>query len=596
MSATAPGRAGLRGTILCALAAAAASAAVRISLLADMRAANPLYRAPLLDEAGYLAAARGEAQPTLLSGIWPALLRTAGATTLDRAQNLNVGIGAVTAAVTTVAATRLTGSLAAGAVAGGLVAASGVSAFLDTTAQIEPLAALAVTLAVAGIIAAARSATLLRIAAAAAVIGLATAVRGTQAALLAGLAPVVFRRADEEPGAAPPRLHRCTAAVAGFALALGVVHATVGAVPSSAGVNVWLGNNAWSRRTASFGTDLFAMDPVTEERESLRIAASAGASPGVAGANAWWTARALREMADAPAEAAAHLAKKAVLAFSADEIGGIHDVYAERGFSPWTRSLLPVSAWIFLALGAAGFVVARNRFRSIAPAALACAGFLAATVVIFPLGRYRAPVVPAAAILGAAGLIARRDHVPSRREKIIAVLAFAAVAAAAAGSLVIRPRTRPEAWTNLAVASRAADAAEAERLAALAVAEDPSYAPARVLLGDLLLSRRMSAEALPHFEAASGSGVLASRTVVWRDAQMGRARCLSNLGRHGDAMTVHDAARAELPRDAALAAEGVLLALAAGDRGEAHRRLAAAREVDPDAPAVREAAAALGLR
>lgn len=596
MSAATPGRAGLRGTVVVALGAAAAAAGIRIAVLADMRAANPLFRAPLLDEAGYLAAARGEAQPTLLSGVWPALLRAVGATTLERAQNLNVGIGAATAALAAIAATRLTGSLAAGAVAGGLVAASGVSAFLDTTAQIEPLAALVVTSAVAAIIAAARKETLLRIATAAALIGLATAVRGTQAALLLGLAPVVLRRLGTDPQSGPPRLARAAAAVGGFVVAIGLIHGTVGAVPSSAGVNVWLGNNTYSRRTLSFGTDLFAMDPVTEERETLRIAASSGASSGVAGANAWWTTRALREMADAPADAAAHLAKKTVLAFSADEIGGIHDVYAERTFSPWTRSFLPVSAWIFLALGAAGFVLARSRFRGTTAAGVACVAFLGATVLIFPLGRYRAPLVPAAAILAAAGLIARRDHLPARREKIAAVLAFTAVAVAAAGALVIRPRTRPEAWTNLAVASRTADASEAERLAALAVAEDPSYAPARVLLGDLLLSRRMSADALRHFEAASGHAVLLSRTVVWRDAQMGRARCLSNLGRHREALTVHDDARAEFPRDAALASEGALLAHAAGDREDALRRLAAAREISPDDPSVRDAAAALGLR
>jgi predicted Zn-dependent protease len=83
---------------------------------------------------------------------------------------------------------------------------------------------------------------------------------------------------------------------------------------------------------------------------------------------------------------------------------------------------------------------------------------------------------------------------------------------------------------------------------------------------------------------------------VHRDAEIGAARALSNLGRHDDALARNDALFREFADDVTVAAEGALLALMAGRREAAERRLAAARALAPDAPAVKDVEARMAER
>src|SRR6185436_10692099 len=104
---------------------------------------------------------------------------------------------------------------------------------------------------------------------------------------------------------------RATAVVLAAAAPVVLFDRAVGAIPTSAGVNVWLGNNAWSRQTLALGTDEIAMDPDGEARDIVRVAEKAEGHPlSKAEMNEWWARRALREMGDDVGAAALHFAKK----------------------------------------------------------------------------------------------------------------------------------------------------------------------------------------------------------------------------------------------------------------------------------------------
>jgi tetratricopeptide (TPR) repeat protein len=588
-----PGPPAARVAVLAAVVGAVA-VAVRLWTLRDMEAANPLFRVTILDEAVYLREAGrirdglAPTTPSLVSLFWPWVLALAGAVERHGASLLNVGFGSATAVLACVGASRAAQSLLAGGVAGGIVALSGALVFQDCTAQIEPLLGLLVLAAVLALVAAARSPTHARIALAGLLVGVAGLGRGTNLALLLGLVPLL-RGVPLRTAAL-----RAVVAVAAAAVPIVAFDRAVGALPTSGGVNVWLGNNAWSRETRSFGTAEFPMDPDGEAQGVASIAEAAeGRKLSAAEINAWWARRALREIAAQPAHAIAHAGTKALLVVYPEDTGGNHDATAEREFSAYLR-VVPVSfAWILVA-GAAGWVAARRAIPGWSAAGLASVGFVATLVLIFPLTRYRVPLTPVAAVLAGVGVAALARRRVSAAEATQAGAVAALLAVASWAGLKVRPPTRPESWTNLGIASMESGVGDPAEWLRRAHAESPDFPLSAALLGVLSLQRNDPQQALTWFDRALD---VARKDRMWdrvgRDAGVGKVRALSLLGRHREAIELHDRMRAVFPQDADIAADGVFVALHAGDRDGARLRLEAARAIAPSHPRVLEAARAV---
>jgi hypothetical protein len=524
--AAAAGPSGRRVALL-GFGVAALAAGVRIWTLAELEAADPLALVPILDEAVYLREARrlgeglGPTTPSLVALLWPWTLAALGAVTQHAAALVDVAIGSLVAALAAAGAARLAGSLAAGVVAGAVCALSGALVFQDATAQIEPLLGLLALSTALALAAAARAPTWTRLTVAGLLAGVAILGRGTNAALLVGVLPAL------RGAAAGARASRVAVFVAAAAVPILVFDAAVGAVPSSPGVNVWLGNNGWSRDTLSFGTDEIAMDPDGEARDIVAVAEAAERRKlSTAEVNAWWLGRAAREVAAEPGAAAAHLARKTALLFYAPDMGGNRDVDAEREFATWLR-VAPVSAAWILVLGAAGWVVARRTSCGLGAFALATSGGLATLVVVFPLTRYRMPFVPAAAVLagvGVAAVIARRVD---RRRLVAGAATVVVLGAMVVVAGAIRPARRPEAWTNLGQAAIDTGVGDADAFLRRAVADDPTYPWPSLLLGERALARGDAAEALRRFDAAIAAAGASPRWAgAARRAAEGRARAL----------------------------------------------------------------------
>lgn len=587
-----------RPVLLAAAACAAVALVLRLWTLSAMEAANPLFAEPLLDEAAYLGLAKEgwPDQAWFQSPVFPALLRSFGITQRHDAAVLCAVLGSATAGLAVIGGAHQARSVAAGWIAGALAALAAGPVFLDVTVQTESLLALLTLLAVLAMTRAAALPSPCGIAAAGAAVGLAALARGNALGLLLGALPILLREGPEGGRAALRTTgRRAGALAAGLLLVLlpaAGVHASRGGgltpFPWTGGLNLWLGNCAWAQETRSFGTDQLPMDPVGEEIAARRLAEQDEGRP-LTGTelSSWWSRRALREAADAPGALAGHLAVKAGLVLTADEIGGNHDAVAEAPFAPWTR-WTPVSVWWILALGAGGWVLVRRGTPSADVLALAVVGHAATLVLTFPLSRYRMPVVPIAAVLAGAGLwIALRGR-PDRRRLLLAGAAAAAVAAVA--FLPLRPHTRPEAWTNLGEAVRLHGRGDPAPWYERAVADSPLYGPPRERLGHLALDARRNDEALAHF-------LVAERwPAVRRSALVGRGRALSNLGRHDDALAVNATLVDENPGDAVALAEGALLGAVAGRFDDARRLLERAESLAPDDPEVRSRAAEVRRR
>lgn len=585
--------------ILAAVVGAVAVAA-RLAVLADMERANPLFRVTVLDEAVYLREALrirdgGSADaPSLVSLLWPWLLATFGATTRHSASLVNVTLGTATAVLAAAGAARLARSLVAGAVAGSVCALSGALVFQDTTAQIEPLLGLLVLATVLAQAAAARAPSPGRLALAGALLGAAVLGRGTNAALVLGLAPALFA-----PSARVGRRARDAAAralVVALAAAAPIVtfHAAVGAVPTSPGINVWLGNNPWSWTTRSFGTAELRLDPDAEAVEVRAIPESAEGRPlSVGDVNVWWLRRTAEACAASPGEALSHVGVKAALVFSPDDMGGNHDAVAERDFSA-LLGLVPVSgAWI-LVFAAAGFVVARPSVRGIDAPGLAALGFCAALVVVFPLTRYRSPVLPACAVLVGAGAAALRPGGSSRTRQAAGAAVAAGLAAVSMLADTLRPPQRAESWANLGAAAVQSGVGDGEAWLRRAAAEAADFPPPLVFLGYVRLDAGDPRGALDWFtQAAEVAGDHARWNGLHRDAVVGAARALAALGRGEEALDTLRAASDRHAGDAGFLAQSALVALAAGRSDVARECLVRARAIDATHPRVLEAARAL---
>jgi Flp pilus assembly protein TadD/4-amino-4-deoxy-L-arabinose transferase-like glycosyltransferase len=394
------------------------------------------------------------------------------------------------------------------------------------------------------------------------------------------------------------------------AVAAGRITGRASFLPASAGINLWIGNNPDRERT-------LAIRPGSDWEELTHLPRAAGITL-KRDTSRYFQKRVLEYARSRPLHLLLGLGEKGVQLASSREIPRNFDVYLLRDSSRLLGALLWKAGGfgfpfgVLLPLALAGFVLHRPRLGLIAAF---CASYGAAIVLVFVSGRYRAPLVPALAVAGGAGLVALTELVRSRAWPR---LAAALAAAGALGLVTVLPGPFAQERTNYraemeyllgrqAVNRREPDAALAHL--GRAVALDPGHADAHTALGTLLHDLGRDDEAVVHFEraiAADADQPLAlanlARVLAERGDTVGAeeklrlaveadpydpkllvdwATALAWSGRHAEALEVFRRAHEMGGDDPALLHRWGRLLATLGSETEARERLEAAIALDP---------------
>jgi hypothetical protein len=260
------------------------------------------------------------------------------------------------------------------------------------------------------------------------------------------------------------------------------------------GLNLHLGNNPMARRTRSMITDDFRFGPVEMHEDARhRVGFALGREPSRSEVSAWYRDDAVREFAAAPGASLLFHLHKLRWFLSPAEPPSSADLTVDAERVPPLRAAF-VPTWLIAVLAAAGAWLAR-RDRALL---LGAGGLVAAHVVsctlAFPLEHYRAPAIPALAVLAGCGVAqAFRAGVRDRNVAIRIVVAASLVAWVPPQPSDVPAVLHANRTTD---AVRARDSAAALREATAALADDPAWAGARLsmasaqlLAGNLELAR-----------------------------------------------------------------------------------------------------------
>lgn len=270
-------------------------------------------------------------------------------------------------------------------------------------------------------------------------------------------------------------------------------------LPSSSGLNLYLGNNPRWVETVSIRPGVEWMELIREPQREGR-------------ANIWdqsdYFRGKVRKYARTGAFASGLLRKTARL-FCSREIPRNHDLYSLREAAPVLKPLLWKAGGfgfpfgLLLPLALLGLA---TRGRQLVPAWLFLLLYPPAVIAVFVSDRYRAPAIPALAVAAAFGLAWLWDQRGHRRR-----LGGAIAALAAAAILISLPRAYPEerlsfgAERNWAAGQRLAEEgrpAEAESRLRRATELDPGMVDAWNSLGVLLERQGRRAEAIDAYRRA----------------------------------------------------------------------------------------------
>ncbi len=272
-------------------------------------------------------------------------------------------------------------------------------------------------------------------------------------------------------------------------------------LPAEGGLNFFIGNNPDSCETVR-------IRPGWEWELLLRRPAKEGEA-GSGGESRFYYRKAAAFFREEPLSFLGGLADKALQFVSSREIPRNVDIYLFRRWS----SILSLLVWkvggfgfpfgILFPLALVGLI---SRWKKIpAPFKLFILFYPLSIIIFHVSGRYRLPVVPAAAVLAAAGVVSLIETVGARKWRQLGI-AVAITAAAVLLSTVPGPFCQEEpdyeselyyCLGNELLGSGRGD--EAVAYFAEAVRLDPSYTDARVNLGNALARRGVLDEAIAHY-------------------------------------------------------------------------------------------------
>jgi len=144
----------------------------------------------------------------------------------------------------------------------------------------------------------------------------------------------------------------------------------------------------------------------------------------------YWMGKGLEFWRRQPGEALGLLLRKTFLWFAGHEVSNARDLYAVKRYSFinylfFNSRFLKFPFGILLPLALAGVWLCRRQWRRFLPLYLFAGAYSLSFIVFFVCGRFRTPLVPFAAILGAMGLIGLVGRMAGRGAAlVIAVAAF----------------------------------------------------------------------------------------------------------------------------------------------------------------------------
>ncbi len=195
-----------------------------------------------------------------------------------------------------------------------------------------------------------------------------------------------------------------TVAVFGaFAVGSLVRNVTVSGEPvvytAANGLNLHLGNNDAARRLGAMFTHEFRFSPREMHADARhRVGWELQRLPTRVEVSTWYRDQALDELRSNPGASLRHHLQKARWFAAPYEVPSSADLEYERGFVPLLH-LGFVPTWLLVALAAGGAWAARRERDLLLGAGGLVLAHLAACTLAFPLSHYRAPVIPALAVL-----------------------------------------------------------------------------------------------------------------------------------------------------------------------------------------------------
>jgi tetratricopeptide (TPR) repeat protein len=281
---------------------------------------------------------------------------------------------------------------------------------------------------------------------------------------------------------------------------------------AAGGANVHLGNNAKARADRTMASPDFRFGPETMHDDARRVVErSVGRRVTRGEVGSWFWRQATEEaFFRAPGESLVWYAQKARWFFGPTEVPSSASLAADRQFSPGLWAAF-VPAWLLASLAAAGAWVWRRRPEVLlGPGALALAHWGMLTLV-FPLSHYRAPAIPALAVLAAGAVTALWAAWSGRYLGAAATIVVVGAGAAVAGAL--SPQPDPLAHRDqsvLAIVARdAGDFETAERYARAAIQarrrtwpDRPDSAEAWAALGEVQMAAKKWSEAKASLDRA----------------------------------------------------------------------------------------------
>lgn len=594
-------------------AVAAVSLALRALTLVQLRADDPLFGTPVLDDAVYLGAAQrfldgAPAQAWFLAPLYPWLLGIAGK--LTGAAQIGLGLACsvslvcgVLASVVIAAAARRLGGAAAGWIGGLLHAAAPALVFQDLVPGQEAVLSLLYACAVLLAIQWHRTRSWWSTALYGAAVGLAALGRGTAVVLLPAALPLVLAAApDTVPEALRGRRRALLGAAVAVAAALAVLlpaaarnSAVTGDLTPftwSFGPNLYAANSPQGRDSGTYHSGDLGATPAQMERNARRIAERReGRALRPSEVSAWWRQRTLDELAIGPG-LGAHVARKGVLLFADHPFGTSHSLVAESRFASWLR-VAPGGEWWLLALAVMGWWLVRREEPVADTVALAFALTGVALLVLYPANRYRLAVLVASLVLVGPGLVRLRGTTATSRNVALGLALAAAALAhvpawtgmfphmyadnrASVGGMLLEGGRAHEAVEVLQEAERA-EPGSIDVLAALATAFD-----AVGRHGEAAVAAARHNEIMDALPAGRVRSVLDLAEAGRNDpAALDRAE---RLGQELAPTLLNDDLRARLWANLAL------VAALRGDADDAASRMERARDLDPDLRHLRDIA------
>jgi tetratricopeptide (TPR) repeat protein len=175
-------------------------------------------------------------------------------------------------------------------------------------------------------------------------------------------------------------------------------------------------------------TDDFRFAPVEMHEDARqRVGFALGRDPTRSEVSAWYRGAALREWIDAPGDSAAFFAHKLRWFLSPAEPPSSADLATDTERVPWLRAAC-VPTWLLAALAIVGaWLGGRDRALLLGAGGLVVAHAVTC-MLAFPLSHYRAPAIPALAILAGVGVAevlrgAKRDRNGAIRLLLIGTIA-----------------------------------------------------------------------------------------------------------------------------------------------------------------------------